>query len=115
VKTILKLSMLTLISFVSFAHADQACKDQVKQKQADLQKVEDRYDEGEATIVEVIDARVGLADQMHTCGQFVKNKFCKFKSDLLNNKIGHLSDADQDAAKKELTDFQAYCLDPKQN
>lgn len=107
--------LASLLLSVSVLAADSSCHDDVQRKQDQVDQIQKRYDEGQASLVELLDVKIVLADAMYKCGPFVKIRYCAYKQNLLNAKIGHLDAGPvQDAAKKDLETFRAFCLDPKQ-
>lgn len=119
-KSIFVLSAL-LISLGSLAHAQESCTDKIKRDTTAVNEAERKLKVGEATRVDVIDARLTLNETNMDCGLVVKYNYCKYRQNLLATKIrimedlvkvGEILPSDIDAVKQSLADTVSYCTNP---
>lgn len=102
------------VSFAKTQEEQKACQEKVDAKKTELRKALDLFELGEVTIIEVTDAKLGVAEQVYSCGAYVKYNYCKYRMDLLKFKLRKLNEANLPAGPTEdaIADFKDFCMHP---
>lgn len=105
--------VLSLSFLCGSAFADADCNQKIEQRKEDLARVQEEAEAGKATLLDVADAKLAIAEQIRTCKLISKPNYCKYTQDLLNYKINILESegSDASAVKEVLQNRITYCID----
>ncbi len=118
-KTSFLVLLLGLFGSLGSQAADQACAQRVKNSKQDLAQAQSDFAQGNATALDVVNAKLVLVEAMYDCTPFVKYNYCKFRQDLLRTKIvlvgqeNSQSTSELTPTEQELESAIRYCLDPR--